>query len=151
MARPQALPGDIAAVKAAGIDTIISLLEPDEAAKVGLVAQGATCTALGMTLLSHPIRDMHLPEATAFAAFAADIATRLRSGSNIALHCHASIGRSGMLACTVLGHFGYTDETAIPHVSKMRGTPVPDTAEQAAFIKRIMASPNKTVVQNGRL
>ena len=93
-----------------------------------------------MTYLNLPIRDMHLPEETTFAAFAADIAERLRNGSNIALHCYASIGRSGMLSCTVLGHFGYTSQTALTHVSEMRGTPVPDTAEQAAFIERIMST-----------
>jgi protein-tyrosine phosphatase len=142
MARPQTLPDDIAAVKAAGVDTIMSLLEPAEAAKIGLAAQEAACSAQGIAFLNHPIRDMHLPEATAFAALAADVAARLRNGSNIALHCYASIGRSGMLACTILGHFGYTSQTALSHVSQMRGKPVPDTEEQAAFIKQIMSPPN---------
>jgi len=138
MARPQDLPNDLHSIKSAGVNTIISLLEPSEAAIVGLQSEPETCSALGITFLNHPIRDMHLPDPVAFGTFAAEIATRLRNGSSIAIHCHASIGRSGMLACTVLGHFGFTSNRAIAHVSKMRGVPVPDTAEQAAFIHRIM-------------
>ncbi|MBB3992535.1 protein-tyrosine phosphatase [Sulfitobacter undariae] len=84
---------------------------------------------------------MHLPAPVAFGICVAETATRLRNGSNIAIHCYASIGRSGMLVCAVLGHFGYTPPHAIAHVSKMRGVPVPDTAEQAAFIHQIMTTP----------
>jgi protein-tyrosine phosphatase len=139
MARPQVLPDDLACVQAAGITTIISLLEPAEAATVGLASQADHCAALGFTFLNHPIRDMHLPDPAAFAIFAADIATRLRNGDHIALHCYASIGRSGMLSCTVLGQFGHDAASAITHVSTKRGTPVPDTAEQTAFIHSIIA------------
>lgn len=138
MARPRLLPDDISAVRHAGVDTVISLLEPDEALRVGLSTQADSCDDLGITFLNHPIRDMSLPDPRTFAAFAAEVAERLRNGSNVALHCHASIGRSGMLACTVLGHFGHTAQTALTHVSKMRGTTVPDTAEQENFIRLAM-------------
>lgn len=138
MARPQILPDDLGIVKKAGIDTVISLLEPAEAATVGLSRAAEACASLGLTFLTHPIRDMHLPDPAAFQLFAADIAARMRRGAQVAVHCHASIGRSGMLACTTLGHFGYTAPTALAHVSKMRGVPVPDTAEQATFIRQIM-------------
>jgi len=76
----------------------------------------------------------------AFTTFATDIATRLQGGDHVAVHCFASIGRTGMLTCTVLGHFGYDAETAQAHVSKMRGAPVPDTPEQTRFIKQIMSA-----------
>ena len=142
MTRPKVLPEALISVKAAGIDTIISLLEPSEAAKLGLSTQAQACTTLALTYLNHPIRDMQLPDPTTFTAFATNIASRLRGGAHIAIHCHASIGRSGMLACAILGHFGYTSETALAHVSEMRGTPVPDTQEQIDFIKHIMF--NKT-------
>ncbi len=140
MARPRSLPDDLASVKAVGITAVISLLESAEAVKTGLAGEAAACTALGLSFLTHPIRDMHLPDHAPFQSFAADIATRIRSGEHVAIHCYASIGRSSMLACTVLGHFGHTPRTAIAHISKMRGTAVPDTPEQAEFIHRIMAA-----------
>jgi len=138
MARPRTLTDDLTLVKAAGIDTVVSLLEPAEAASLGLAAQQEACAALDLTFLNHPIRDMHLPAPAAFAGFAADVAARLRSGAHVAVHCRASIGRSGMLVCTVLGHFGYDSAAALSHVSKMRGEAVPDTHEQTDFIKAIM-------------
>ena len=93
-----------------------------------------------MTFLSHPIRDMHLPDPDSFAVFAADLAERLMNGANIAVHCYASIGRSGMLTCSTLGHFGLRSRDALSTCQRqMRGVPVPDTAEQAAFVHNTIA------------
>ena len=140
MTRPQTLPNDVATARTAGITTIISLLEPDEAAKIGLHGEGNACATNGITFLNYAIRDMHLPDAAPFADFAATIATRIRNGEHIALHCFASIGRSGMLTCAILGHFGYDAETALSHTAKMRGSQIPDTPEQTTFIHRILSS-----------
>jgi protein-tyrosine phosphatase len=140
MARPRDVSGDIAAAQSAGIDTIVSLLEPAEAAKFNLKDEAEICAGFGITFLNHPIRDMHLPDPDSFAAFTADLADRLIHGANIAVHCYASIGRSGMLTCSILGHFGFDAEMALQHVSAKRGVPVPDTPEQAAFIRTSIAA-----------
>jgi protein-tyrosine phosphatase len=139
MARPQEVLADITSVRDAGIDTIVSLLEPTEAAKFGLKDEDEICVGLGMTFLSHPIRDMHLPDPDSFVVFTANLAERLMNGANIAVHCYASIGRSGMLTCSTLGHFDFDPEMALEHVSAKRGVPVPDTAEQAAFVHNTIA------------
>lgn len=138
MTRPQVLPDDITTARAAGITTIISLLEPKEAAKFGLQSEADACITNGITFLSHPVRDMHLPEPTAFTAIAKAVATRIQQGEHIALHCYASIGRSGMLTCAILAHFGFDAQTALAHVTEMRGTKIPDTPEQTSFIHQIM-------------
>lgn len=141
MTRPTSLPDDIKTAQAAGITTLISLLEPSEAATLGLAKEADACTAQGIAFLNHPIRDMALPEPEAFRLFAEQIAIRIHHGEHVALHCRASIGRSGMLTCAILAHFRYESQIAIAHVSKMRGTPIPDTPQQAAFIHKIMATP----------
>ena len=132
------LPDDLAHLKSFGIDTLISLLEPSEAAEIGLNGEAEECSNLGMSFLNHPIRDMHLPDPEPFTRFAVDVAHQIRSDHHIAVHCHASIGRSGMLACTVLGHFGFTAAEALRHVSEKRGATVPDTKQQAAFIQQVI-------------
>ena len=137
MTRPQNLYDDIKTARSAGITTIISLLEPQEAARIGLKDEAEACAKYGITFLSHPIRDMHLPAPAAFNTFAQTIAACIQNGEHAALHCYASIGRSGMLTCAILGHFGYDAAAAITHTTKMRGSPIPDTAEQAAFIHQI--------------
>ncbi len=140
MARPRQVRDDLAAARASGIDTVISLLEADEAARVGLGREAAACADAGLRFVNHPIRDMQLPDPARFASFVAEVAARLRDGSRIAVHCHASIGRSGMLTCCVLGQFGFDAETALRHVSARRGVSVPDTAAQADFIRRTIAT-----------
>jgi len=139
MLRPQALSGDLMRVRRAGIDTVISLLEPAEAVELGLATQAQACASAGLTFLSFPIRDMHLPQPAAFATFTHDIVRRLRGGDAIAIHCHASIGRSGMLACCTLSHFGFSAADALRHTSARRGVPVPDTPAQTAFIHKMIA------------
>ena len=140
MTRPQVLPDDIKTAQAVGITTIISLLEPQEAAKIGLSTENEACAQNGITFLNHPIRDMHLPDPTAFTAFAETIATRIQQGEHIAVHCYASIGRSGMLTCAILARFGFDADTALAHTTKMRGVQIPDTVEQTAFIHKIMCA-----------
>lgn len=140
MTRPDTLPDDIKTARSAGITTIISLLEPDEAAKIGLKDEAKVCITNGITFLNHPILDMHLPDPEIFATFAKNIATRIQNGEHIALHCYASIGRSGMLTCAILAHFGYDAHTAITHTTNMRGTAIPDTPEQSAFIHQIVST-----------
>lgn len=140
MARPQDVLRDIAAVQNAGVDTIVSLLEPTEAVKFGLRDEADVCASMGITFLNHPIRDMHLPDPDSFAAFTPHLASRLQNGANIAVHCYASIGRSGMLTCSTLGHFGFDAEAALQLVSSKRGVPVPDTREQTTFIRASIAA-----------
>ncbi|MGB5862920.1 MAG: hypothetical protein WBG95_01330 [Sulfitobacter sp.] len=140
MARPVSLNKDLAVAKRAQIDTVVSLLEPSEAEALGLADEQDICVSLGLTFLSHPIRDMHLPDAALFAAFARDIGARITGGHHVAIHCRASIGRSGMLACAVLTYFGFDPEAALKHVSQQRKCPVPDTEEQAAFVRSLIAS-----------
>lgn len=139
MARPVSLTKDLAVAKRAQIDTVVSLLEPSEAEALGLANEQDVCTSLSLTFLNHPIRDMHLPDATLFATFAREIGARISGGQHVAIHCRASIGRSGMLACAVLAHFGFDPESALRHVSQQRKCPVPDTEEQAAFIRSLKA------------
>lgn len=139
MARPVDLACDLRAVKGRGVTTIVSLLEPEEAAALSISEERAFCKTLGLRFLSHPVRDMHLPEAAPFRVFAARIAGQIRNGAHIAIHCRASIGRSGMLACLTLGHFGYGAARALAHVTSVRGCTVPDTGEQTAFIHEQMA------------
>ena len=55
---------------------------------------GAGCTQL-------PIVDMTAPDVTALREVVADAVTRL-SNTNIAVHCHAGVGRTSVFACCVV-------------------------------------------------
>ncbi len=79
---------------------------------------------------------MTVPHEGMIQALVADLAMRLAQGHAVAVHCRAGIGRSGGVTCCLLCHFGQSGDDAIAAVSAARGIPVPDTPEQADFIRR---------------
>jgi protein-tyrosine phosphatase len=138
--RPQGgrwLEMDLRRMKQEGIETLVSLLEEDEAAYLGLAEEGAVAARNGIQFLSHPIPDANTPQrAASFRAFVAELADRLRGGEHIGIHCRGSIGRSSVTAACALIELGWKPEAALATVEAARGCPVPDTPEQKRWILR---------------
>ena len=131
------LENELERMKLGGISTLVSLLETDEAEYLGLAEEGPIAERLGMTFLSYPIPDTHVPADTrSFRAFAADLASRLRRGEAIGVHCRGSIGRSTVTAAAALIHLGWKPAAALAAIQRARGCPVPDTDEQEDWILR---------------
>jgi protein-tyrosine phosphatase len=121
--------------KRGGIETLVSLLEEKEAARLGLGDEGRVARKVGLQFLSHPMPDHHLPsDEEAFRAFAVEIARRLRAGERIGVHCLGSIGRATMLSACALIELGWEPEAALSAVEIARCCPVPDTEEQEEWI-----------------
>lgn len=136
------LEGNLRRFRTAGVRTLISLLERNEADWLGLAKEGPLAEHVGMTFLSYPIPDVHVPPDTdRFRAFAAGLANRLREGERIGIHCRGSIGRSTVTAACTLIHLGWQPEAALRAIEKARGCAVPDTEEQESWILRYKAQP----------
>jgi protein-tyrosine phosphatase len=60
----------------------------------------------------------------------------LREGTFVVVHCQAGVGRSSLIAGTVLVHEGPSPTEAWERIEAARGRPVPDTAEQRAWLVR---------------
>jgi protein-tyrosine phosphatase len=121
-----------------GIETVISLLEPDEAQQLDLAGEGDAAEAGGVRFVSFPIPDRGVPEsASAALVLMAEIAAALEDGKHIALHCRQSVGRAGMMAAAVLIAAGADPERAMGVVSAARGADVPETAEQREWLRRL--------------
>lgn len=125
----------IASYAARGIDTLVSMLPPDEATDLGLGDEGRCCASQGIVFSNHPIVDFGLPERGSFDPLVARIAGLIREGHHVAVHCRAGIGRSGMAAACTLIALGQSAEQAVDRISTARGVSIPDTAEQRAFIQ----------------
>jgi protein-tyrosine phosphatase len=139
LGRPQAdrLVDEIATWRAAGIRTIVSLLEPTEANELGLGKEAEGCANAGVEFVAFPIPDRGVPEAMADAAALCDaIAARLQRGERVGIHCRSGIGRSAVIAACVLTRLGYSAEAALAMIAAARGTRVPDAAEQENWIGR---------------
>lgn len=122
-------------LKRGGIDALASLLERQESEWLGLEEEGAEAAKAGIVFLSFPIPDTQVPtDFYRFREFVSDLATRLRNGERIGVHCRGSIGRATVTAACALIHLGWKPRDALTAVEAARGCPVPDTEEQRAWI-----------------
>jgi protein-tyrosine phosphatase len=136
------LEDELLRMKRCGIDTVVSLLETDEAEWLGLTREGLLAADMGLGFLSHPIPDAQTPtDVTAFRAFVDGLADRLRAGVHLGVHCRGSIGRSTITAACTLMHLGWTAKAALRAIGTARGCPVPDTPEQRRWILSYEANP----------
>lgn len=144
-ARPRGgdwLADEVSGWRQAGIDVMVSLLEDDEAAQLGLDEEAAEAEANGVRFLSFPIPDRGVPASgAATASLIAVISDALETGKNVAVHCRQGIGRSGLIAAGILINSGLDPEQAIRVVSSARGVTVPETADQRLFIQRLFSRP----------
>ena len=129
-------------IKQSGVETLVSLLEPNEAIWLGLRDEGRLAEQVGMCFLSYPILDVHVPpDMGTFRDFVAGLADRLRAGERIGVHCRGSIGRSTVTAACTLIHLGWKAKEALRTIEAARGCVVPDTEEQLRWILSYKALP----------
>jgi len=129
---------DVAAWREAGVTLVASLLEPEEQRQLGLGDEAALCRAHGIAFLSFPIPDGGVPASPVdTAALARRLADVIEAGGTVGVHCRASIGRSGMIAASVLMALGHSEGHALEAVATGRGLRVPETLEQRAWVSSV--------------
>jgi protein-tyrosine phosphatase len=142
MPRPRGgewLTEEISGWHGAGLRTVVSLLEWDEAIELGLGDEEALCHSAGLNFISFPIPDRGVPGAGGnFAELVNSLAERLRAGDSVSVHCRAGIGRSGLVGACVLGLLGVAPDSAFAMLSRARGVAVPDTVAQAEWVREFM-------------
>jgi protein-tyrosine phosphatase len=132
---PERISEEIAAWRDAGVTTVVSLLEPEEQRALGLRAEAELCRAHGIDFAAFPIPDRGIPASMAGAlALARRLADVIEAGGAVGVHCHACIGRSGMIAASVLMALGRSEPHALAAVAAGRGLRVPETPEQRAWV-----------------
>jgi protein-tyrosine phosphatase len=133
---------ELARMKRGGIQTLVSLLEEEEAGWLGLAEEPELAARAGMDFVSFPIPDTQVPpNRAAFRQFVVELANRLRHGERIGVHCRGSIGRSTITAAATLIHMGWKADAALAAIQQARGCPVPDTVEQKRWILAYEARP----------
>jgi protein-tyrosine phosphatase len=140
MRRPDgfgALAGELAALRAAGVDVLVSMLADDEAEGTGLVVEGERAEACGLTFYRLPTPDRTAPDRDGTAALAKTLHGHLAQGDSVVVHCWAGIGRSSTVAAATLLLEGYEPEDAWRLISAARGRIVPDQQSQRDLIDEL--------------
>jgi len=119
----------------AGIDTVLSLLTPEEERDLDLQSEAQAAKVGGMKFVSLPIPDRQVPNSESeVTATLERLDADLSAGKNVVVHCRQGIGRTGLVAACLLATKGLTPETAVKNLSTARGIPVPETTEQRRWI-----------------
>lgn len=137
----EALEGQMATLAHGIVDHVVSLLEPAEAAELGLADEGGAAQRNGVGFYNFPIVDHGVPaDVVHYRRVASAVDGRLRAGQTLVIHCRAGLGRAPSLAIAALIEGGMNADEAILRVGKARGRPVPETDEQLAFLRQFAAA-----------
>jgi protein-tyrosine phosphatase len=133
---------EVSAVSRQGIDTLVSMLTEEEAGELGLEQEAAECSAAGIQFVNVAIPDRSVPsDRDAFLRSVERLAELVRQGRHVAVHCRASIGRSSLLAASLLVRLGWNANAAFDAIQIARGCPVPDTLEQRHWVVSVFSAP----------
>jgi Cyclin-dependent kinase inhibitor 3 (CDKN3) len=100
-----------------------------------LVSAEALCRQHGIEFISFPIPDHGVPTSLKEATGIVQMLTnRLGDGKAIAVHCRAGIGRSSLIAASVLVHLRADPAGAFDLIGQARGLSVPDTDAQREWV-----------------
>lgn len=136
----ETLDEQIARLQHGMVDHVVSLLEPAEAASLGLADEAAACERHGVGFYNFPIVDHGIPaNVEHYRRVAHAMNRRLRAGQALVVHCRAGLGRAPSLCISTLVAGGMNVDEAILRVGRARGRPVPETDEQYEFLKAFAA------------
>jgi protein-tyrosine phosphatase len=132
------LEDDVRVWKDDGFDLVVSLLTSDELRDLDLTREAELSRAQGLQFCEFPIPDLGVPHSLAEAQEVVDkLNAALAAGKKVGVHCRQGIGRSGLIAASLLSLSGIDPETAFQRVSAARGLPVPETQEQKRWVIRL--------------
>ncbi len=138
MPRPRGgdwLSDEIKMLSCEGVDVVVSLLTPGEVAELDLLEEAESCRSQGIAYLSYPITDLSVPpfSADTFALLEA-LKAYLAQGKHVVVHCRMGLGRSALIAASVLVLSGFSPERARELLSAVRGHTVPEMEEQCTWV-----------------
>jgi protein-tyrosine phosphatase len=138
VARPRGgdwLCDELDALSREGIDVLVSMLTEEETDELGLDREAEECDAAAIKFVNLPVLDRSVPrDRDGFLRSVEHLAEMVRAGRFLGVHCRASIGRSSVLAVSVLVRLGWDVTKAFYAVESARGCSIPDTPEQRQWV-----------------
>jgi protein-tyrosine phosphatase len=129
------LEDEVRSLRESGVDILVSLLTREEVEELGLAHEAECCAAGEIDFISFPIDDRGVPRSGSDVfGLVRRLAAAVLGGKDVAIHCRQGVGRSALVAACVLAALGERPEMALERIARARGCPVPDTAEQRAWV-----------------
>lgn len=92
-----------------GIDSVVSLLTTEEEQELGLVDEASEARKHDLAFLSYPISDRGIPSnPSTLDNLLETIHRDLEQGKNVLVHCRQGIGRTGLVAASLLVREGWS-------------------------------------------
>lgn len=116
---------DLAALRAANVDTLFLLVEDDELDDCLVEDIEEVMADAGPELIRFPVRDPRTPlphQEGPYRAAVRDLVDRVRRGQFVAIACRGGLDRSGMTAACFLREAGLPADEAIGRVHRARGS-----------------------------
>jgi protein-tyrosine phosphatase len=129
------LPAAMTSLRARGTDILVSALTVKEQTDLHLTDERAAAETAGMEFHSLPIGDFGIPDRDEITPTLTHLLERLHGGAHLVVHCWAGIGRSSLIAASLLVLDGVGPDEAWRLISDARGVTVPETDEQRAWIR----------------
>lgn len=124
----------VRALRAAGVDVVVSAQTDAERVLCDLVEEERAVVAAGMRYVCLPVEDRGVPEVEAAVAMVRPLYALYLDGAHVVFHCWAGVGRASLLAAMLLGMDGVPPREAWRLISAARGRDVPDTVEQVEWL-----------------
>ena len=129
------LPAFIEYLQHKEIEVLVSLLQFEEVNRHGLVYADSICQSHDIKYINFQIKDHFVPQFfLPFNQLIEALCQDLQTGKNIAVHCYAGIGRTGLTAAAALIKLGLQVDDALIKLSQVRGLRVPETLEQISWL-----------------
>ncbi len=129
---------DLDAIVSAGVSTLITFLDQQELNRLGAAKLPTLVRSRPFNWVQLPIPDFGVPTDVILLEWCnllGPMLNQLRNNEQILLHCAAGLGRSGMMAATLLKACGITSDDAIRLIRQNRSGTV-ETVEQEKFIHK---------------
>ena len=133
------LDDEMLAMREAGVGIVVSMLQEFEAKELGLEREEAAAILAKLRFIHFPIPDRGVPvDFDRFSELLTALEKHAAEGKRVGIHCRACIGRSAVVAASLLIRAGIPAEQAWNRIEAARGSPVPDTMEQLEWVVQHM-------------
>lgn len=140
MPRPRGgdwLEDEIVSLNKMGISVLVSTLTEPEIAELDLKEEQRLCEEHNIQYISFPIEDRGVPHSSVTTSqLVHRLEHELTNGKNVAIHCRMGVGRSALVASSILVSAGIDPKHALDRIQTARGCAVPDTNEQRTWVQR---------------